>query len=245
MSYYYAEGNDSFGINNQNYQSTQNINNLEYDYIIQLKGSFDELFNTKYFDLTENTLFVNFILNNQQYGVMFNNTHMTTETNSQIIGINQNTDFSTRILEILALKIFGHAGARAAISNDIHITSNLFNNLYLHLDKVINSHKFDMYNQYNKELLPYFNYEQITEFDFNSYSLSFPGSIYGKLSYNFKPKTNSGISSVDNNGEYNIPILIRIGQIQIIKPYIMLFLAYTNNNEPVYIAFNVNGISYI
>jgi hypothetical protein len=215
MSYYYAEGNNSFSINNQNYQSPRIINNLHFDYIIELTGSFENLFNTKYFNLTENSLFVNFILNNEYYSIMFNNTIMTTETNSQILGINENTDFNTRILEILALKIFGHAGARAAISNDSYIINNLYNKLYLHIDNVINSHKFDMYNEYNKELIQYFNYDQITNFDFNNYTLSFPGIIYGKLSYNFRPKTTEGISGIDNNGNYNIPILIRIGQIQV------------------------------
>lgn len=244
MSYYYVTENDSFSINNKNYDPTQNINNLQFDYIIELKGSLDDLFNTKQFDITENSLFVNFALNNQYYEFMFNNTKMSTDTESQITGISNNTDFNTRILEILALKIFGHAGARAAISNDTYITNNLCNNLYLHINKVIDSHKFDMYNQYNKEILPYFNYEQITNFDFTDYTLSFPGSIYGKLSYNFKPKTIGGISGVDNNGEYNIPILIKLGQTKIVKPYIMLILTY-NNGEPVYIAFFVNGISYI
>lgn len=245
MSYYYVTENDSFSINNKNYDPTQNINDLEFDYIIQLKGSLDNLFNTRQFDITENSLFVNLILNNQYYETMFNNTKMSTETESQITGISNSTDFNTRILEILALKIFGHAGARAAISNDTYITNNLYNNLYLHINKVIDSHKFDMYNQYNKEILPYFNYEQLTNFDFTDYTLSFPGSIYGKLSYNFKPKTIGGISSVSNNGEYNIPILIKLGQIKNVKPYIMLFLTYTNNNEPIYVAFFVNGISYI
>ena len=242
MSYYYS---DSFSINNKDYQPTQNSNHSEYDYIIQLKGSFENLFNTKYFDLTENSLYVNFILNNQYYENMFNNTVISTETNSQMMGISEISNFNTRILEILALKIFGHAGARAAISNDGQITNNLYNNLYLHINNVIESHKFDIYNQYNKELVQYFNYEMETNFNFKNYSLSFPGSIYGKLSYNFEPKTKAGISYI-NNGEYNIPILIKIGQVPVIKTYIILILAYTNQNtEPIYIAFNVKQITYV
>jgi hypothetical protein len=235
MSYYYYE-NEQFTINKYQ-QNEKLITNNEYDYIITLNGSYNNFFNNKYFQyLNNNNIDIKFDINNNYFNEIFQNTLITTETNSQFNNISYNSPFGTRILEILALKIFGNANARSAISNDTQIIYNLENNLLNHINKVIQNHKYDIYNQYNKDLIN--NINDKINFDFIDSALAFPGLIQGKLSYPIIPKINAGVSSIIN-GEYNIPILIKI--YQEIQYYTIILMVYTedNLNDVIYIAYQI------
>ena len=237
MSYYYYE-NDSFTINKykQNANPIQYNDSLKwYDYTITLNGSYDELFNTKYFQyINNNNISINFEINNNYFNSIFQNTLMITETDSQFNDVSYSSSFNTRILEILALKIFGNASARCAFSNDTQITYNLQNNLLNHVNKVIQNHKYDIYDQYDKDLIVYHNIFDKINFNFFDSALAFPGFIQGKLSYPIIPKINMGVSKVIN-GEYNIPILIKI--YQEIHSYIIILMV-VSDDEP-------NNIYYI
>ena len=235
MSYYYYE-NDSFLINKYQ-QSTNPIIYNEFDYTITLNGSYNDLFNTKYFQYkNNNNIFINLQINNDYFNNIFQNTLMETETNSQFNDVIYSTSFNTRILEILALKIFGNASARCAFSNDTQIINNLQNNLLNHVNRVIQNHKYDIYNQYNKNLIEYDTIYDKINFNFYNSALAFPGFIQGKLSYPIIPKVNMGISKVVN-GEYNIPILIKI--YQEIKCYTIILMIIDENDTN-----NINYVAY-
>ena len=136
-------------------------------------------------------------------------------------GLENGLDFGTRVLEILAIKIFGHARARSAISNDTTITSNIKENLSNHFINVINKYKYSIFNQYVQTDNPNINTDDITapvEFNFQQDILSFPGFIVGNL--DDKSRLSNDLLAGPNvggnlmvNGEYNIPILIRVGNI--------------------------------
>ena len=134
-------------------------------------------------------------------------------------GIETYTSFNTRILEILALKIFGHARARAAISNDTELTIGIQSNLQNHIISVLNTHGQDIFNQYVNQDLPELNQNDINQpvnFNFQNDVFSFPGYIVGSLidKQNLSNALLNGVSGGFTdmvNGDYNIPILIRIG----------------------------------
>jgi hypothetical protein len=237
MSYYYYE-NDNFTINKYQ-QNTNPITYNKYDYTITLDGSYNKLFNNKYFQYKPNDdIYINLEINNDYFNDIFQNTLITTDTDSQFNNVSYNSPFGTRILEILALKIFGNAGARAAISNDNQITYNLQNNLLNHVNKVIQNHKYDIYNQYNKNLLDNVNINDKINFNFVDSALAFPGSIQGKLSYPIIPKINAGVSSIIN-GEYNIPILIKIYQETQYYTIILMVIPEDDPTNIMYIAYQI------
>ena len=239
MSYYYYQ-NESFVINKYQ-QSTNPITYNEFDYTITLHGSYNNLFNNKCFKyLDNNNILINLDINKNYFNEIFQNTLMITDTDSQFNNVSYSTSFNTRILEILALKIFGNAGARCAFSNDTQITTNLQTKLFAHVNKVIQNHKYDIYNQYNKDDIIMKDQNDIFEFNFYNSALAFPGLIQGKMSYPIIPKVNAGVSSIVN-GEYNIPILIKI--YQEIKYYTIILMVYPDNdNDPnniIYIAYQI------
>jgi hypothetical protein len=238
MSYYYYE-NDSFVINKYKQNANPIVYN-GYDYTITLNGSYNNLFNTKTFQYTNNSnnIIINFELNNDYFNNIFNQTFMETETNSQFNDTSYISSFNTRILEILALKIFGNAGARCAFSNDTQIINNLQNNLLNHVNKVIQNHKYDIYNQYDKNNIIINDINQKNIFNFYDSALAFPGLIQGKLSYPIIPKIVAGVSKVIN-GEYNIPILIKIYQEQIIYTTILMIVSDDEPNNIYYVAYQI------
>ena len=201
-----------------------------YDYVISLNNYIlADLFDTKTYQQNINDIDnvdINFVINQSIFNDSFNSTSMST-TRSLINGVEQTTDIGTRILEILALKIFGHAKARAAIANDSDIIDNLSSQLYNHFNNVVQNHKYDIFNQYVNYDFPDLNANDslITQdFNFDNDIISFPGLLSGHL-YDNSSGVQTGISSFLNNGPtsgiqndtqlidgvYNVPILFKIG----------------------------------
>ena len=201
-----------------------------YDYIISLDSHMlVDLFDTKTYQQNVDNIDnvdVNFVINQSIFNDSFNSTTIMT-TRSLINGVETTTDIGTRILEILALKIFGHAKARAAIANDTIIIDNLSNNLYNHFNNIIQNHKYDIFNQYVNYDLPNLNADDVLtnqDFNFDNDIISFPALLSGHL-YDITSGTTTGISAFLNNGPisgiendtqlidgvYNVPILFKIG----------------------------------
>ncbi len=215
--------NDPFFINTETQLYSQYGNILDtniYDYIITLNTTFDNLFNVKSYkqsDQDTNNVEINFSIHTDEYNNIYNQTFMSpTETNAYIYGSMDKIDFNTRILEILALKIFGHAKARSAIGNDTNIINNLKNELLNHFDDTIQRHKHDIFNMYvyqDKQDLTQDDVSKSANFNFNYDKIAFPGYVRGSLSRknllsaSLLNGPTHGINSVVN-GDYNIPILI-------------------------------------
>jgi hypothetical protein len=261
MSFVYFY-NDVFSINRDTdlYASNKpSYNDQLYDYIITINGSLNNLFSKKSYQQDPNNInnvIINFEINNNTYNNHYLATNILSTTNSLTNGIiSEDFDFNTRILEILALKIFGHARARAAFSNDTDIIFDLQNEFYNHINNVVQNHKHDIFNQYvqlDKPEMIKNDVNRPVNFNFTNGTFSFPGYISGSLidKNNLSngllngPKT--GISSVEN-GEYNIPILIKINSENAIEypdfNSVVIFATYTENDpNPTYIALDAKSI---
>lgn len=254
--------NEVFDINTDTQLYAENrlvYNDQLYDYIITINGSLNCLFAIKSYqqDPTSiNNVIVNFEINNNYYNNYYITTNITTATNALINGVLvEECDFDTRVLEILALKIFGHARARAAISNDTDIIHDLQNEFYNHINNVVQTHKYDIFNQYVQLDKPQMRRNDVNRpanFNFTNGVFAFPcyisGSLVDKSNLSNEllngPKT--GISSVEN-GDYNIPILIKISSENAIEfpdyNSIMIFATYINNEpNPTYIALDTKSV---
>lgn len=254
--------NEVFGITSDTQLYAQNgpsYNDQLYDYIITINGSLNNLFSKKSYQQDPqdiNKVIINFEINNNTYNNHYLVTNITSTTNALTNGvIAEDYDFDTRILEILALKIFGHARARAALSNDTDIIRDLQNEFYNHINNVVQNHKYDIFNQYVELDNPQMRRNDVNRpanFNFTNGKFAFPGYISGSLvdKYNLSndllngPK--AGISWVQN-GEYNIPILIKINSENAIElpdyNSVIIFASYTNNDpNPTYIALDAKSI---
>ena len=250
----------------QLYASVPSVDYSLYDYIITLDSSFNYLFNVKTYkqnSLNPSDVDISFNISINDYNNMYKNTNMQqTQSNAYMYGSVDKIDFGTRILEILALKIFGHARARAAINNDVTIVNNLQDDLYNHLENVVQKHKYDIFNMYVSQDLPELNQDDISEpvnFNFNYDKIMFPGFVKGSLSNKnlLSPSLlngpTHGINSVVN-GDYNIPILIVFsdnGAYNQDPPpppppnnldYIIILMTYDDNGYVTYIAFDAKSI---
>lgn len=201
-------------------QNTTTIDNSSYDYIITLQGSLDGLFNNHSYiqnSTNPNQVDITLALNTTAFNTRYNTTIMTNGSDALTYGIESDLDFNTRVLEILALKIFGHARARAAISNDTTIIDGIQLNLSNHLNSIFETHKHDIFNQYIQTDNPNINTNDINNpvtFNFSDDFLAFPGYIAGQLNTpGLSASLNNGPTggSALVNGTYNIPILIKIG----------------------------------
>jgi len=228
FTYFFNDAADWFDItrNADLYAENANVANLnEYDYVIDISGALDSVFSTRTYqqnsanaDLYDVTLTVN-------HSAVMNMTDASTmakQASSLDAGINgPATTFGTRVLEVLALKIFGHARARAAIANDNDIVAGLASDLANHVQTVVDNHKNDIFNQYVQQDLVNLNANDVdtpVSFNFAADTLSFPSRIVGSLINPGRlsadllngPTDASGHQLV--NGEYNIPVLIRLCQ---------------------------------
>lgn len=231
LTYFFNDANDSFGINRNADLYANNVtpvNLQEYDYVITLQGALDSLFSTKTYQQSAdninnndmNNVDVTLTLNNTAFDDMFYNTAMSNAAASITSGVlgSGACDFNTRVLEILAIKIFSHGRARAAIANDSEIIAGIRNDLYNHVNNVVQAHKHDIFNQYVQQDLPQLNADDINSpvpFNFSNDTLAFPGYINGSLvdlanlSDDLKNGPVDGHALV--NGLYNVPILIKLG----------------------------------
>ena len=216
-NYSYTNYNDSFSIYTglESKMQMMTLTYTDYDYVLTFDGQFSDFLNTKTWQNDNNSYIVDININTDFFSVGYNNILINSDNNNILdrgfSGLETNIDFDTRVLEILAIKIFGNGKARAAISNDINIIAPIKNNLSNHFQNVINVHKNDIFNEYVNTKNIDLNTNQVTNFDFSNDVLSFPAFISGVL-------TSSIISDGPNvggnlmiNGSYNVPILIKIG----------------------------------
>jgi hypothetical protein len=195
----------------------------EYDYIIRLNMSLNDFFTTRTYQQSvsniDNTI-VTFEINQDNFNLAYNNTLMDANRDALIRGIEYTTSCDTRVLEILALKIFGHAKSRSAIKNDTNIISDVKDNLFNFFNNIVQTYKMDIFNQYIQYDLVDINTNDVStpvNFNFTNDIIDFPGYIsgsllnIGQLSQELLNGPISGNSTSLVNGIYNVPILIKFG----------------------------------
>jgi hypothetical protein len=245
MSYSYF-ANEFFSVNQQTNIYAQNfpINNAFYDYVFEVNLSQDSLnnmFDIRHFkqnsnqqnNVGENLVDVDFLINRTFVDSLL------TDNKVGVIGIpagylGDDLGFLSgekmvglRFLEVVAMKIFGHAKARAAISNDTDFYKNdsipgsLINQMIGGLQSSIFSKRNEVFNQYVK-------YDRIetdvandvdvnVNFNFQNSEIIIPMYFLSSLD------TNSNVAGLQNgpigiglpgvsllvNGSMNVPILVK------------------------------------
>jgi hypothetical protein len=144
-----------------------------YDYILNIDIGLDATNYSTMNNLFDNRTFIQNTLNNQQYNVDLSINHdkmLSLLVNKDAVGIystqssvalkpayttlNLNTKdkAGTRLLEIVATKIFGHAKARAAIANDDEFYTNtatkILDQIVVGITDTVNTHKNEIFEQY-------------------------------------------------------------------------------------------------
>ena len=136
---FYLPGNFEIIQNTELYIMDEvSLGSRDFHWKINCGNTLNDLFiNRTYKEITGNTDFyeTNLTINNTYVNGLFNNVlNSTGGLNGNFIGLSTSTtSFSQRLLEMAALKIFGHAKARAAIGNDsdfINLHANVTKHLY-------------------------------------------------------------------------------------------------------------------
>ena len=228
FNYYFNDLSDWFGIERDADLYAENgavVNDQEFDYILDLTGVLNDMFNTKTYQqngANADLYDVNLTINTDYVVNMAANTGMANSASNLATGIlSGSATIGTRVLEILALKIFGHARARAAIANDNAIVAGLANDLANHVQNVVTAHRNDIFNQYVQQDLAELNANDVNvpvSFNFQNDTLVFPGYVTGSLvnKGQLSPELLNGPDDMSThtvaNGDYNVPILIKLCQ---------------------------------
>ena len=203
------------------------VDDTNYDYIFTFNGDLNDFFSVRTYQQNDqdiNEVNITLTLNDtffNEAATAYNDTVASSTSGCLTTGFETSTDFSTRVLEVLAMKIFGHGKARAAISNDTDIVATLQTDIMNHIQNVLDTHKHDIYNEYVQTDNPAINDNDVTaavEFNFTGDILSFPAFITGTLvdESNLSADLRNGPSvggNVLQDANYNVPILIRIGSV--------------------------------
>jgi hypothetical protein len=195
----------------------------EYDYIITLHTNMNNLFSNKTYTQNAN---VDLLLNNNVFNNAMSTVRIHSNSNAEMSGtISDTTTLELRYMEMIALKLFGNANARAAIRNDTALVSNVNqgNSLSQYLlnqtNDYITNNKSVIYNSYISSHNDVFNENNVATFNFLNQTISFPGWLNGSITnpndvensiLNRNTNITGGISGV-SFGTYNIKLLIRIG----------------------------------
>ena len=224
---------------NQNAQiaDVPQVINYNVDYSITLYNSIATYFNISYIQNGTNAdLFdININLNNLNDAFVNNTWNAVTLGPAVSTGLKTGI-FNDELFQIIALRVFGHAAARAAITNDSFLdqqtpdgqnkTNNFINSLY----NSLYNHRNELFNEY-VSLGRINNQDDVTNMqsmDLSNFNLSFLVEIDGiLLDPNNNPITNvyadgfsgyntnigGNVYSTMNNGSYKIPILMTFTQL--------------------------------
>ena len=195
-------------------QEKYNPESFDYNITINTSGQKQTLFNTatyNYPSISSPPVFnFNLSLTNIN-SFLSSNSSLTSRSNSSTIiyGLESSLrPFGERLLEIVAIKIFGHPKARAAISND----NSFYNSTQLSTKvfDALNNHRNELGNYYMGiyDIQPNSTPQTI---NVNNFNIIFPFFLNGatqKSSINLFRNGPSVGGSLLRNGNYNIPLLL-------------------------------------
>jgi hypothetical protein len=190
---FFIPGNFEITQNAELYVSNEtNLTCSEFHFRINCGTSLNELFNTRtYIQNSSNAdnYDVNLTINETYVNTLFTNVlNVEGGTASNFIGMSSTPpiSFSQRLLEIAALKIFDHAKARAAISNDndftdlhTHVTTHLATSF---VNTSITNSFFEQYVQSQGNAIAFNDVDGPVQFNLDASQLFVYGSISGSVS---------------------------------------------------------------
>lgn len=216
--------NTSLATDISSYNSTLTLVQTKYnpenfDYKIVLNSGLTNkmnLFNTATVTGTGNNISnVNLVINQTQFLSILttNKTGISQSNNSRFLGFDRNnTPFGTRLLEIMATKVFGHAKARAAIANDAE-----FYNMNTIIPRIQNSFNVEKNNiaQYYMNATGTILNGNTSNLPVSNANFIIPVYLVGNTRSLFTKDIiiadcASAGGSLIKNGVYNIPLLFHI-----------------------------------
>lgn len=189
----------------------------EFDYILTLNvgsSQMNTIFNTAYYSvLNDNNVDISFNFNNDNLYNYFTQQKTSISYANSIVNMGgfqkTKSSFGNRLLEVMAMKIFGHPMAKAAISNSIEFRD--VSGIIMKTQSSLDSSKLAVFNYY-------VGLEKATtagNFDFTNAEITFPVYMTGHVSrlfeeeYMLKNGPHVGGALVVN-GMYNVPLLFKI-----------------------------------
>jgi hypothetical protein len=247
MSYSYF-ANEFFSVSQESnlHAETFEIDASAYDYVFEIdvgQASLNNLFNVRHFmqnsatqnDAGENNVDIDLTVNRQ-----FIDSLLTTDTVSSFGTTKSHLGIETgivgtiaspvpqqvglRFLEVAAIKIFGHAKARAAISNDKDFyrgqldAGSLVNQMITGLQESINAKKHDIFNQYVRDDRIEDNVandvDANVQFNFDVSNLAIPMYFLSTLdtasnTYDLQNGPSTVGGNILTEGSMNVPILVK------------------------------------
>jgi hypothetical protein len=204
--------------NNASYIASVYRSDVTFDHIIN-----DSLVNVNtatYFNLNQTLINILFMSNSSE--LKSTNNNIINKSAYNTIYNTGGTQFSYRLLEIVATKIFGSAKLVSIIANQdkyfdtIDTPNSLLNKIFNSISNSLNNFetKQSIINIYNQNI--FFNvpsYTRADNFTFQNTAFEFPFYFTTTLQSNFiTPNLNNGLDyggTIFTNSSINVPILIR------------------------------------
>ena len=204
-----------------NFQITQNANlyimdeltlgTRNFHFSMNCGTSLNSLFNTRTYkqnSTNAQNVDINLSINETYAATLFNNLVNAGGTSPNFLGMETvvATTFSQRLLEMAALKIFGHAKARAAIANDSDFT-NLHTVVIGHLtnsfsNSDIKNNFFEQYVLLRKNSLNQNDVDQNINFNLDATQIYIYGILNGSI-LDATPLTSSATGLTTFGNSYN------------------------------------------
>ena len=144
-------------------------------------------------------------------------------------GIQAQSSLSQKILELVALRVFGHASARAAIVNDSTFEAKVLELLPNRIYSALNNHRNELFGRYVEldRIDPADDVTSAQNMNLESFNMSFLLAVTGSIlsdeagnpvltglgisdGYDGYATSNAPVFSTMVNGAYNIPVLVSI-----------------------------------
>ena len=238
---FYVSNQVAFNQNTTLFISNMSVeSNSHYVIDVDMGNSLNDLFNTRTYQqnqaigdgsVNENDYNTILAINhtelfsrlNDSHSLIFKGSSGNTALGAAILGQDVNNQpYYIRLLEIMALNIFGHAKARAAIANDKSFKDKVLD-IDTHLEREFNTNEplrnefFEQYIQLDRQEINANDVNTVVNFNLDDAQISFLAYLTGSvLDTNTNGSVNSILNSpiantlVSDTGFYNIEVLTKL-----------------------------------
>jgi hypothetical protein len=196
-----------------------------WDYDIQVNLTQAELFeiaNYRQVSGSNNEYTVVLNVNNDSTNTQLDTTGIAPNTGRRFLGFETSDTAGARLVEILAMKLFGHAKARAAIENDTEVAANqtliaqgLFNSFTTDRNDIFGQYvNLDLVERDANNTNGYNDVDGTRNFNFSGVAFEVPLRVLGAVDAASADIVKNGPTDVGGalveSGSYNVPLKITL-----------------------------------